>query len=365
MSLLVQESEYVDPSQLVYACDDINAGQQAGAQQPVAGAMNSVNQLQPQSAPALRQQQVAAQPDANTTAQQAAAAALKAQQVACSPETLAAANKAGTATKTKLVYLSGLYEKGQLSKDGVQMSFGASELQALFQAHAIDSDDRSQRRGDVSEVAINEISVLQTFNGGSLPIQIGGTGAMQGKTYALAHNTGRESGKNARIMWVINPGGINHHKPVVIFRRMKEELMHMARLVGSFDMGSVKAGLMDLGDGTVMVANHSFMSSFIFRQASKWNVPWNSFEQVRGAFRVMPKSLTDFAIQTLSGMRDHLQRNKHDLSQLGFTCSAVCSKGSLIGDYADDSTTVLIGMFLLIKYTFLRPDKLKIAYTGQ
>ena len=365
MSLLYEDTDRIDPNDLCHV--DANANASATRQQATGAAMNSGAPRQQSVASAAQQQAVACDSEArDSLASKATMLAAEQKRVACHPGSGVANNMLnGSATATKLVYVSGLFKKSKLN-DGAVMSFDRAMLSALFSVHARDSNNRDQRRGDVGGVTVNEISLLSTFNGIDVPVELSGTGAMKGKTYGLAYETGRQSGKHRNLLWVMNPGGHHYHKPVVIYRRVKQELMHLARIAGSFDMTSITQGVMAVDDSNYMVASACFVSAFIQRNSAKWNVPWTSFEQIlKGSFRVIPKSLVDFAIGLLTSMRGSLEKNQHDLGALAFHCATVCSRGSMTSEYCSDDAEILIGMHALITYTFLQPHKLLTAYTPQ
>lgn len=297
-------------------------------------------------------------------AHKAAQMASKEEQISCQPnEKMTNTMLNGSPTATKLLYVSGLFPKSALNA-GATMKWTREELTALFRVHARDSKDRDLRRGDVSEVSVNEISLLSTFNGLDVPVELSAGGAMKGKTYCLAYETGRSSGKHRNLLWVINPGSHHFHSPMLIYRRLKQELMHLARVAGSFEISGLMEGVKELDDTFYMVNAHSFMANLIHRNADKWNVPWNSFEVVRnGAFRLIPMILINWARDLLCNMRSALDKNKHDLSALSFTCTSVCSRGSVTSEYLQEETEILIGMHLLVTYTFLQPHKLLAEYT--
>lgn len=367
MSLLVSEDSRVDPYAVGYCGDDANAPRQQATGAAMNSSVAAAAAAQQRVASTLQQQQLAGEAEArDALASKATQLAAEQKQIACHPGSGVANNMLnGSSTATKLVYISALFKKSKLN-DGAVMSFDRATLQTLFKVHARDSNNRDLRRGDVGEVTINEISLLSTFNGIDVPVELSGTGAMKGKTYGLAYETGRNSGKHRNLMWVMNPGGHHYHKPVVVYRRVKQELMHLARIAGSFDMSTITQGVIHVDANNYMVSSTCFVSAFIQRNAAKWNVPWTSFEQIlKGSFRVIPCSLVDFAINLLKSMRGSLEKNQHDLGALSFRCCTVCPRGSMTSEYTSEDSDILIGMHVLITYTFLQPHKLLSQYTPQ
>lgn len=255
---------------------------------------------------------------------------------------------------------------GELAQpQGHETNFPQEGLADICRVRARDTSDPTIRRGDVSKVAIERVHIIKSFNGGQMPIDLSSPD-LSGKMYPVSSGIGRATSKDQKILDCIFPGSLMPPTPTCVYNRVKQELMQLARITGTFNVDSLMVGLVKLtGTDLWLVPEGCLMMQFVQRQALLWKIPLSTFDVFRsdaGNYRALPGRLVEYVRQTIHDMHVHLRAHSHDVSKLKFNLRTVASDGTLTATFDDPSTPVLVVLVLFIEYQFLHPNKLLSTY---
>lgn len=371
MSYTVQRAGYIPLAELP-VCGSANENAQAPA--PIAAPLDAAP-AQTQAAAATTAP-ATAKVGQSTTIDTKAAAALQvsmeqAQQKVAEHSNMSfgSSPKKEEARATKCLRVAIRTTVGELSQpQGHETLFAQQGLADICRVRARDTSDPTIRRGDVSQVAIERIHMIKAFNGSQVPVDLSSPD-LSGKMYPVSSGIGRATSKDQKILDCLFPGSEFPHKPRCVYNRVKEELLQLARITGTFNPESLMVGLVPLtGKGRWLVPDNCMMMQFVKRQAMLWKIPLDSFElfssQKFGTYRVLPDKLVDYVCATISDMHKHLRAHSHDVSKLKFNLRAVSNDGTLTSGFDDASTPVLVVVVLFVEYQFLHPSKLLSTYSA-
>lgn len=145
----------------------------------------------------------------------------------------------GTATVSRMVYIGGETTIGQLMAGTATFKPSPEQLQRVFPVHGRSEANRHKRVGDISNVSVTRMSVLETGNNSGTEVTLSSP-MFRGKPHSLLCNM---PGVPARPLFVVVPGYKKYLKrPRVIYQKIRAELAAYARILGSFDMDQVAKG---------------------------------------------------------------------------------------------------------------------------
>ena len=285
--------------------------------------------------------------------------------IACNPEEWAKLQNRelnGGPGASKVVCITGLKTLDELNK-GTSVTFDRALLEDTFRVHARNSDNRAIRVGEVDQVVVTQMTLLESFsNLPEVPLVVSSP-QFGGKINMLPVDTGRAGGRNQRALAVIYPG--HSQSSSVIYRKIRADLLQMARITGQFDASSLKEGMTQFKMGTQgqvawLVPDSHFVSTFVRSHAKEWELTDDNFEKFQ-QHRLFPGAMIDFVLGLLSKLDEGVRNNKHDLGSLELSLVTMATAGGLSSEYLKPDNEVLFSLTILIEYQFLQPSKLLVS----
>lgn len=263
----------------------------------------------------------------------------------------------GTPSATKIVNIVHVAKRSELA-EGVTIKFPSEVLLDVFRVHGRSADNRDQRVGDASSTTVNSMQLHGGTNGGDLPVAVFLDG-VQGKRYLLP--TEDSSLRGQKALCVLRPGSLTLEKPKMLMNRVKQHLLGLARVIGSFDIRKLQDAISPIKNNpeACWLATNSSLAAFIKERAAAWDVPWASFETDKdGLNRLVPTRLINYMLQVLEEIHNAVTIEKVDLSHMSLRLQYLAQTGALTSAMTASSDEVLIELELAIEYTFLEPHRL-------
>lgn len=288
--------------------------------------------------------------------------------IACSPQELAKLENHelnGGSGASKVVCICALKSLSELNT-GTSIKFDRAVLEDTFRVHARNSENRALRVGDIDQVAVTQITLLESFsNLPEVPLVVSSP-QFGGKINMLTQDTGRAGGRNQRALLLVFPGHTKSND--VIYRKTRADLLQLARITGQFDASAIKEGMTRFVMGPPsapevnwIVPDSHFVSTFVRSHAKEWKLTDDNFENIHKGHRLFPGAMVDFVVGLLSKLDEGVRSNKHDLGSFELSVATMAKSAGASSAVLGASAEVLFSLTILIEYQFLQPHKLLVS----